>query len=67
MILNYFIPVSKDWAEAMRELSGVYYPPAEVIIVVLDNLKTHSPASFIEAHWQFTAANGRIKLKKSLP
>jgi hypothetical protein len=37
-----------DWAEAMRELSDVYYPEAEVIVVVLDNLNTHSPASFYE-------------------
>ncbi len=39
----------KDWAEAMRELSDVYYPDAEIIVVVLDNLNTHSPASFYEA------------------
>lgn len=39
----------KDWAEAMRELSDVYYPDAEKIIVVMDNLNTHSPASFYEA------------------
>ena len=39
----------KDWAEAMRELSDVHYPDAEVIVVVLDNLNTHSPTSFYEA------------------
>lgn len=38
-----------DWAEAMRELSDVHYPEAEVIVVVMDNLNTHSPASFYEA------------------
>ena len=38
-----------DWAEAMRELADVYYPEAETIVVVLDNLNTHSPASFYEA------------------
>ena len=38
-----------DWAEAMRELSDVDYPEAEVIVVVLDNLNTHSTASFYEA------------------
>lgn len=38
-----------DWAQAMRELSDVYYPDAEVIVMVLDNLNTHSPASFYEA------------------
>jgi len=38
----------KDWAEAMKELSDIHYPDAEVIIIVLDNLNTHSPASFYE-------------------
>lgn len=38
-----------DWAEAMRELADVHYPDAEKIVVVLDNLNTHSPASFYEA------------------
>jgi len=35
-----------DWAEAMRELSDEIHPEAEKIIVVLDNLNIHSPASF---------------------
>jgi hypothetical protein len=39
----------KDWAEAMKELSDIHYPDAEVIVIVLDNLNTHSPASFYEA------------------
>jgi len=38
-----------DWALAMRQLSDEYYPQAEVIVVVLDNLNTHSAASFYEA------------------
>jgi hypothetical protein len=38
-----------DWAEAMRELSDIDYPEAEKIVVVLDNLNTHGPASFYEA------------------
>jgi transposase len=38
-----------DWAVAMQELSDVHYPQAERIIVVLDNLNTHLPASFYEA------------------
>ncbi len=38
-----------DWAEAMRDLADVYYPETEVIVVVLDNLNTHSSASFYEA------------------
>jgi len=39
----------QDWAQAMRELSDVHYPEAEKIVLVLDNLNTHSPASFYEA------------------
>lgn len=39
----------QDWAHAMQELADVDYPEAEVIVVVMDNLNTHSPASFYEA------------------
>ncbi len=39
----------KDWAMAMRELSDVHYPEAEKNVIVMDNLNTHSPASFYEA------------------
>ena len=35
-----------DWAHAMRELSDGIFPDAEKIIVVLDNLNTHTPAAF---------------------
>ncbi len=35
-----------DWAHAMRELSDKIHPDAEKIIVVLDNLNTHTPAAF---------------------
>ena len=38
-----------DWAEAMRELSDEIHPEAEKIIVVLDNLNTHTPAAFYPA------------------
>lgn len=38
----------QDWALAMKELADVYYPEAEVIVIVMDNLNTHSPASFYE-------------------
>lgn len=38
-----------DWALAMRELSDVQYPDAEIIDIVMDNLNIHSPASFYEA------------------
>lgn len=39
----------RDWAEVMRELADVWYPEAETIVVVLDNLNTHDAASFYEA------------------
>lgn len=39
----------KDWAVAMRELSDVHYPEAEKIVMVMDNLNTHSPSSFYDA------------------
>lgn len=38
----------KDWAYAMQELSDMHYPEAKVIVVVMDNLNTHTPASFYE-------------------
>jgi transposase len=38
-----------DWAECMRELVDVHFPDAERIVVVLDNLNTHLPASLYGA------------------
>lgn len=38
-----------DWAEAIRELVDVHYPEAEKIVLVLDNLNTHSIGSLYEA------------------
>ena len=35
-----------DWAQAMRTLSDEIHPEAEKIVVVLDNLNTHTPAAF---------------------
>lgn len=35
-----------DWAQAMQTLSDEIHPEAEKIIVVLDNLNTHTPAAF---------------------
>lgn len=34
-----------DWAEEIRYLVDVMYPDAEKIILVMDNLNTHKPAS----------------------
>jgi len=38
----------KDWAQAMKELADYLYPQAKKIVVVMDNLNTHTPASFYE-------------------
>jgi hypothetical protein len=45
-----------DWAEAMRELSDVIHPEAEKIIVVLDNLNIHTPATFYLAFPPYEAS-----------
>ena len=34
-----------DWAMQIKQLVDVYYPEAEVIRLVMDNLNTHTPAS----------------------
>jgi hypothetical protein len=39
----------KDYAECLRRISDTMYPDAEVIVLVQDNLNTHSPASLYEA------------------
>jgi len=38
-----------DWAQCIKELADVHYPDAEKIVLVLDNLNTHTPASLYEA------------------
>ena len=39
----------KDWAELIRELADVHYPAAEQIVLVMDNLNTHTLGSLYEA------------------
>ncbi len=39
----------KDYAECLRKIADEMYPDAEVIVLVQDNLNTHSPASLYEA------------------
>lgn len=39
----------KDWALCVRKIADDMYPDAEVIVLVEDNLNTHSPASLYEA------------------
>ena len=38
-----------DWAHAIKDLVDVHYPDAERIVLVLDNLNTHTPGSLYEA------------------
>jgi hypothetical protein len=38
-----------DWAHQIKELVDVRYPQAERIVLVMDNLNTHTPASLYEA------------------
>lgn len=38
-----------DFARCIQELADVHYPDAERIVLVLDNLNTHTPASLYEA------------------
>jgi hypothetical protein len=38
----------KDWAHAMKTLADEIYPEADKIVIVMDNLNTHSPVSFYQ-------------------
>jgi hypothetical protein len=38
-----------DFAHVIKEVVDVHYPEAESIVLVVDNLNTHSPASLYEA------------------
>jgi hypothetical protein len=37
---------SQDWAHFMQDVIDIHYPNAEKIVLVMDNLSTHSPAAF---------------------
>ena len=38
-----------DWAHQIKDLVDIRYPQAERIVLVMDNLNTHTPASLYEA------------------
>lgn len=38
-----------DWAYQIRQLLDEYYPHAERVVLVMDNLNTHAPASLYKA------------------
>jgi len=46
----------QDWAHVIRDLVEVHYPDAERIVLVLDQLNTHTPASLYEV---FPAAEAK--------
>ena len=50
-----------DWAEEIQYLVDVMYPDAERIILVMDNLNTHKPASLYK---KFKPVEARRILKK---
>lgn len=50
-----------DFAQCMKNLVDVYFPGAQMIRVVLDNLNTHTPAALYEA---FDAATARRLIRK---
>jgi len=37
-----------DWADCMRDLTDIHFPQAEKIVIVQDQLNTHSPACLYE-------------------
>jgi transposase len=39
----------RDWAHCIKDLVDARYPDAEKVVLVLDNLNTHSPGSLYEA------------------
>jgi hypothetical protein len=50
-----------DFAQCMKDLDDIYFPSAQVIRVVLDNLNTHTPAALYEA---FDPATARRLIRK---
>jgi transposase len=50
-----------DWARFIQELVDVHYPHAEKIVVVMDNLNTHTPAALYEV---FPPAEARRLVEK---
>jgi DDE superfamily endonuclease len=50
-----------DWAHCVKELVDLHYPEAEKIVLVMDNLNTHTPAALYEA---FTPVEARRIARK---
>jgi len=52
---------SQDWVHFIQELVDVHYPKAEKIVLVMDNLATHSPAALYHT---FAPAQARRLVEK---
>ena len=52
---------SQDWAHFIRELVDVHYPTAEKLVLVMDNLNTHTPSSLYQT---FAPSEARRILSK---
>jgi len=52
-----------DWAHFIRDLVDLHYPDAARIVLVLDNLNTHGPASLYEAFAPAEARRIRERLE----
>jgi hypothetical protein len=52
---------SQDWALFIRELVDIHYPKAEKIVLVMDNLNTHTPSSLYQT---FAPSEARRLLSK---
>lgn len=50
-----------DWAEEIKYLADVMYPDAEKIVLVMDNLNTHKPASLYK---KYPAAEARRIIRR---
>ena len=50
-----------DWAEEIKYLADIMYPDAEKIVLVMDNLNTHKPASLYK---KYPAAEARRIIKR---
>jgi transposase len=57
----------KDWAEQIKRLAGEDFPHAEKIVLVMDNLNTHSAASLYETFPPEEAKRLRDKLEIHYP
>jgi hypothetical protein len=61
-----------DWAHCIKDLVDIYYPHAERIVLVMDNLNTHTPAALyagdsLHPEAWFVAEHGRDRALGACP